>query len=382
MMGRLALGWLVLTLTSSPFLVGLAAAMEGVGKVGFGIFAGALVDRLNKRTLFIAGLLTNGVIGLALGLLLVSGRLELWHVLLAALVQGAGDSLLASCSNTMLYQIVGRSRVVNASATKMFSFNLARITGSALAGLVIDRWGLELCFLLAGGLACASALPALFIRGHFAAARASEPMLRSIKDGLRYAWEHAPVRQLLTLSVVVEMFGFAHYTMVPVIARDVLHVGATELGWLSSVAGMGALLGTVGVASLGDFKNKGGLLMSVTAGAGLGVVVFALSPWYGVSLALSLLLGAALTSYDVLMHALFQLISSDAVRGRVFSLYVLTFGFHPLGGFLAGWLASLAGAPLAVGLGGAAIVAYCLKARHQVREIRPSAAEAAQTAGD
>jgi predicted MFS family arabinose efflux permease len=178
------------------------------------------------------------------------------------------------------------------------------------------------------------------------------------------------------------MFGFAHYTMVPVIARDVLRVGAAELGWLSSVAGLGALVGTVVIASLGDFKHKGTLLMAVTASAGVGLVAFAFSPWYAVSLALSTLIGGVLVAYDVLMHALFQLIASDAVRGRVFSLYVLTFGFHPLGGFLAGSVATLAGAPVAVGLGGAVLVVYCLGALRRVREIRPTAADAAAPAGD
>jgi predicted MFS family arabinose efflux permease len=277
----------------------------------------------------------------------------------------------------MLYQIVGRARVVNGSAAKLLSFNLARVSGSALAGLAIDRVGLDLCFFLVGGLACVATLPALFIRGQFSSQAAREPFVRSMRAGLHYAWGHAPVRQLLMLSVIVEMFGFAHYTMVPVIARDVLRVGATELGWLSSVAGIGAVMGTVGIAALGDFKNKGGVLMGVTASAGVGLLAFALSPWYALSLGLSLLVGAALTSYDVLMHALFQLISSDAVRGRVFSLYVLTFGFHPLGGFLAGTLATFASAPVAVGLGGAVIVAYCLKALSTVRQIQPSAAEAA-----
>lgn len=381
MMGRLALGWLVLTLTSSPFLVGLAAGLEGVGKVGFGLFAGALVDRWNRRTLFVTGLLINGGLGLALGVLLFLGRLALWHVLVAALMQGAVDSLLASASNTMLYDLVGRARVVNGSAAKLLSFNLARITGSAVAGALIDRAGMAACFLVLGGLACVAALPALRIRSTFTRSGKAEPFVRAIQGGLRYAWQNAPVRQLLGLSMIVEMFGFAHYTMVPVIARDVLHVGAAELGWLSSVAGLGALVGTVIVASLGDFKHKGALLMAVTASAGVGLVAFAFSPWYAVSLALSTLVGGVLVAYDVLMHALFQLIASDAVRGRVFSLYVLTFGFHPLGGFLAGSVATLAGAPVAVGLGGAVLVAYCLSALRRVREIRPTA-EAAAPAGD
>ena len=156
-MGRLALGWLVLTQTSSPFLVGLAAGLEGIGRVGFGIFAGALVDRWNKRSLMVGALLVHGLIGFWLGALILTGLVALWHILVAALVQGAADSLLASASNTMIYPIVGRARVVNASAAKLLSFNLARITGSAVAGVLIDRLGLAACFLLASGLASLAA---------------------------------------------------------------------------------------------------------------------------------------------------------------------------------------------------------------------------------
>src|SRR5688572_12651219 len=183
MMSRLALGWLVLTLTGSAYYVGLAAGLEGVGKVGFGFFAGALVDRLNKRTLFIVSMLVNGLVALALGVLLLTGWLALWHVLVAATIQGAVDSLLASASNTMLYQIVGRARVVNGSAAKLLSFNLARITGSAVAGLVIEHWSLGLCYLLVAGLAVVAAVVGLFIRGEFRASAAVEPIFRAIKDG-------------------------------------------------------------------------------------------------------------------------------------------------------------------------------------------------------
>ena len=380
LMGRLAMGWLTLTLTDSAFLVGLAAGLEGVGKVGFGLFAGVIVDRMNKRTVLMVAQVKSGLAWLALRTLLVIEQIAVWHILLVALVQGAADALAGSSANTMVYQVVGRARVMNASAGTLLSFNLARISGSALAGWLIVRWGMGACCLAVGAIACLAVLPALGIRGQFNSTAAREPFWTSLTDGLRFAWRSGSVRRLLMLSIMVEMFGFAHYVMVPVIARDVLRVGAAELGVLSAAAGVGALFAIVAVAALGDFKNKGGLLMWVTGSAGLLLIAFGFTPWYWLSLALATLLGAMLTAYDVLMHVLFQLLSSDAVRGRVFSIYVLTFGFHPLGGVLAGSLAALAGAPVAVALGGGLIAAYALWAVRSLREIRPMADEPAETA--
>jgi MFS family permease len=382
MMGRLALGWLVLTQTDSAFWVGMAGGLEGVGKVGFGLLAGALVDRWDRRSAMMLSQALSGLAALALGALIVAGRVALWHILLAALVQGAADALNASASNALLFQIVGRGRMINASAATLFSFNLARITGSAAAGALIARWDTGICYLALGAVACAALAPAAFFPGRFKASVTAEPLLRAMLGGLRHAWTQRPLRHLLSLSVVMEGFGFAHFAMVPVIARDVLGVGAAELGWLSSAGGLGALAGALLLAWLGDYPYKGRLLLSAAGASAAGLIAFAFSRWYGLSVALAVFLGASLVAYDVLMHALFQLLAGDEMRGRVFSLYVLTFGFASLGGLLMGTLASLAGAPLAVGLGGGVIGLFLLGRLRPLGELRPMAEEAVQPASD
>jgi MFS family permease len=324
----------------------------------------------------------SGLAALALGALIVTGRVALWHILLAALVQGVADALNASASNALLYQLVGRGRMINASASTLFSFNLARITGSAAAGALIARWDTGVCYLALGGVACAALAPALLVTGKFRATVPAEPLLRAMLAGLQYAWDHRRVRQLLSLSVVMECFGFAHFTMVPVIARDVLGVGVAELGWLSSAGGLGALAGALLVAWLGDYPHKGRLLLAMAGASAAGLLAFAFSRWYGLSVALSVFLGASLVAYDVLMHTLFQLLAHDAVRGRVFSLYVLTFGFASLGGLLMGTLASLASAPLAVAMGGGVIGLVLISRLKSLADLRPMAEEAAQPARD
>ncbi|MBI3362058.1 MAG: MFS transporter [Chloroflexi bacterium] len=190
------------------------------------------------------------------------------------------------------------------------------------------------------------------------------------------------MRRLLTLSPMVEMFGFSFYVMLPVVARDVLQVGASGLGYLSSAAGVGATVAALAVAGLGDYKNKGGLLSFAVVGASLSLILFALSRWYVVSLFVVTLAGGTLVIYDVLMQTLFQLLSSDEMRGRVFGLYALTFGFTPLGGFVAGTLATALGAPLTIGVGASVVLAYALGSLKPIAGIRPMGDQAAPQPAD
>jgi MFS family permease len=372
-MSRLALGWLVLDITNSALWVGIATGVEGAGKIIWGFAAGVLVDRLDKRALLVIGQLIFGVVGLIMGTLILFHQVALWNVLIVAFLLGAADTTLVPAANAITYQVVGRERVMNASAVNMIGFNLARTLGAALAGILIARSGLGACYLALGGLACLGALPMFGIRGNFHSTTLHAPFWRALRAGLRYAWHDGALRRMLGLSMIVEAFGFSHYTMISVIARDVLKVGAEGYGYLSSAGGIGASLGTLALASLGDVKQKGRLMWAVTTSAGVGIILFALSHSYSLSLLVALINGAMLASYDALMQAMVQLLTPDAMRGRVLSLYVLTFGFTSVGGTVAGLIASAAGAPVAISLGGGVIVAYLLWITNTMGHLRPVA---------
>ncbi|MGQ0602582.1 MAG: MFS transporter [Anaerolineales bacterium] len=373
-MYRLALGWLVLELTDSALWVGIAYGVDGAGKIITGFFAGVWVDRWDKRLVLLLAQLNYGVVALLLGVCLLTNLSSLGLILLAAFLLGATDSVAVPANNALVYQVVGRERIMNAAAVNMLGFNVARTVGAALAGNVLDQWGMGVCFVLTGVAAGLGALPLLMMRGVFRSAfETHEPFWRAMRDGLHFAWRDGTLRRLLGLSVIVELFGFAHYTMVPVIARDVLQVGATGLGYLSATSGIGATLGTAALAVLGDVKRKGRLLWSVTIAGGVGIILFALSPWYPLSLALGALIGALLASYDALLQTVMQLLTPDTVRGRILSLYTLTFGFTSVGGTLAGYVASLMGAPFAVAIGGGVVVFYLLSLTNTLKQIGPVA---------
>jgi MFS family permease len=360
MANGLTVGWLVLELSDSPFWVGTAAGVMGIGQLGFGVFAGVLIDRLEKRRLLLAAQIGNGLIPLILGLLVLNEQIALWHILLGQFLLGIWTSVRAPAFHTVAYQMVGRQRMLNAAATLNLGLNGARILGSAAVGVLIANWGNEGGLIFAAVSAFLGAICVLFIGGPYEPEAVREPFLRAAAAGLKYSWDNLPVRRLLSLSIIMEAFGFSYHVMLPVIARDVLGVGATELGFLSSAGGVGATLSTLVVAGLGDYKEKGQLLVFNALAAGLSLVLFALSPWYILSLLLVMLVNGALMAYDTSMKTMFLLVTSDEVRGRVNSIYTLTYGFLSLGGFIAGGVATAVSAPIAIGISGLIILTFNL----------------------
>ena len=256
----LAQGWLVLELTDSPFWVGAIAGVQGLGLVGFGALGGTLVERYDKRVVlgivYFCGFVVSGLTGF----LAITGQVQLWHMAPIALAQGMLMGTQLPASNVLAYQIVGPERLLNAMAARLMALNISRVIGSLIAGWLIHSFGVGSSYVLAASGSALGLAFLLVIRGDFRAAPQREPFWQSTGHGLRYAWQNHAIRRLLFLSLLMEAFGFSHLVMMPVMARDVLEVGATGLGYLSAASGLGSMLSTFAVASLGDFRRKGTLL--------------------------------------------------------------------------------------------------------------------------
>ena len=358
--GDLTLGWLVLQVTDSPFWVGAVAACRGVGTIGFGLFAGVFIDRYDTRRVIILFQGLGGIVLIGLGLLLYLEWVVLWHLLLASLIDGIISSVRAPAQSTLLYQLVGPKRILNANAAKGLGWNIALIAGSPLVGWIIDRFGETFGFFFAAGLSIGATACFFMIRGQYRepTPATAEPIWQSALAGLRYLLSDNQLRRLLTLSVVMEAFGFAHHVMLPVVARNVLGLNATGLGLLSSARGVGSAVSNTIVAALGDIERKSILLVGAAAGAGLFVFLFGLSPWFYLSLGLIFCLGAMLTAYDITMNSLMLMLAGDGWRGRVQSIYTLTYGFVSIGGFVSGTIATAIGAPIALAISGGAILSF------------------------
>ena len=363
----LAQGWIVLLITDSPLWVGVASGIRGAGHVGTGIIGGVVADRFNRRNVLATLQPVRGLLLAGLALLVLTDTVQLWHVLAMVLVQGMADGLMAPSFNGLIYDTLGPRRLLTGLATMLAGFHVSWMVGSVATGTIMSTWGVGTAYVVAAGAYLVSPLPLLLVSVGKPVQRHQESVWHNIVEGLRYVSASKPLRVMLLLSVLVETFGFSYIVMLPVIAKNVLHVGASGLGYLSAAGSVGALAGTVVVAGLSEFRAKWTMLTVSTGVAGISLVLFGISPWFITSLILATAVGSALVIYDASINVLLQLLSNDTVRGRVLGLYGLTWGFTPVGGFIAGVIASIASAPVALGVGGTVIAGYALSVLNRMR---------------
>jgi len=370
-MEKLAQGWLVLETTDSAFWVGAVAGLMGLGQVGFGAIGGVIADRFDRRLSLSITLFLRGCTAFSMGALVFLGQASLIPILTIAFVQGAIQGVSMPTNNSLIYDLAGRERLVNATVARMMALSLSAIPGALFAGLLISQTSVAWCYFVVAIFAYLSIIPLLAVRsGRTVLGSQIQSFARNLREGIAYVLRHPRLGPLLVLSVLMETFGFSFHIILPVMARDVLGVDATGLGVLSASWNVGAFASILGLAVLRDFKYLGVLMIGAASGAGFVIILFAFSPWFAVSVGLSMLIGGVLFAYDVTMGSLLQLLSSDAMRGRVLGLYSLTFGFTPLGGFIAGAIAAAMNPPFALGVSGMVIIVWTARLFGPMRRIR------------
>ncbi|MBI4233528.1 MAG: MFS transporter [Chloroflexi bacterium] len=365
----MAQGWLVLEITDSPLWVGIAAGLRGLSTLLFSLPGGVLADRVDRRRLLAVGQGVNGLVALALAMLTLTGAIQLWHILVAAFLYGTVMAMLWPARNALVFDLVGRRALLNANAANFMAMSAMRIVSPLAGGLLIAATGVSSAyFLICTAYAIALGLLVRVPR-QLGGPQGGQPVLGVLQGAIESAFRPGVLRSLLFMSLLTEVFGFSYHFMLPVMARDVLRVGASGLGLLTSAGGAGGLAATLLVASLGDVRWKGVLLVAAAAGFGLFLVLFAASPWFPLSLVLLGMAAAMAATYDTALGTLLQSIVPDRMRGRTMGLYVFTFGFTPLGGFQAGAIAGFLGAPIAIAVGGALVVANALRLLPLARQL-------------
>ena len=357
----MAQGWLVLAITEDSALwVGIASGVRGAGHIGFGLAGGVLADRLKRQSVIIIISVLRAGLFAALAILVFNGNIQLWHVMVAVFIQGSVDGLVAPSFNGLIYDTVGPKRLMNAIAYILASHHISWTLGSILTGHLLNTLGIGSAYALALVSCLLGIVPLKLMNVSNTTQAREETIVVNVVQGIQYVVKNRSLRMLLILSVLTEAFGFSYLVMLPVIAKMVLSVGPTGLGYLSAAGSIGSLIGTAAVAGLSDVKDKWKVLSLGTLSAGVSILLFALSPWYALSLILAACIGFSLVTYDAAINTLFQTLSSDSMRGRVLGIYGMTWGFTPLGGFAIGAIASITGASFAVGFGAVIILAYTL----------------------
>ncbi len=343
----IATGWLVLQLTDSPFWLGAVAGVRGLTQLVFSIVGGTIADRTELRRFLARNQRYNCLLFIGVASLVMTGFIQLWQLMVVQVAAGFLQAMNAPANQVLLFETVGPSRLLNARALTFLVMSLTRILSALVCGLILDAFGVGPAYLF---VAAGYLLGSLALRGVRATTTRhhTDAAGRSLLDGLAYAMRTVRVREVLVLSLVVEAFGFSHQQLVPVIARDILVVGPSGLGYLAAASGAGQLVATLALAGAGNVGRKDVLLLSSTVAYGGAIFLFALSPWFAASLGLSVFIGAAGGLYDSTISTVLQMIVRADMRGRMVGLYTATWGSNQVGSFGLGVLATLIGTPFAM----------------------------------
>lgn len=376
-MQTMALGWLSLQLSDSAFVVGLVASVGAIPIVLFSMHAGAFVDHGDKLRIVRATQSILFVQAAVLWLVTITGHVSIPILLALAFVQGLCSAVEIPARQSMIIQLVGREDLQPAIAINSSGFNLARVVGPAIGGLVIARFGIAWCFGL-NALSFVAVLWGLFLiklpSPEFADTvrltvtgvhELFERSTAGAADGLRHLATPGPVRDLLALVTVGAVLGGPFLTIMPVIARDQLGLGAGGYGSLLATVGVGGLLGALLVAGpLSHVANKGRILMT----AGIAFPTLLLGFAYTTTLAMAHVLlfatGAAMITFNALSNGVLQLLVEEKYRGRLMAFYSLVFvGLsQAVGSFAIGALARVVTAPHAIAFSAVALILASLYA--------------------
>ncbi len=347
--------WLLYELTHSAFYLGILGAVSSLPVLLFSLPAGYLADSLPKRKLLVISQTIACLQAGILAALVYTGLVQVWHVLGLAFVLGTTVALEFPVRHSFIYELVGKDPLITALSLHSTAFNLARFLGPAIAGFLMARWGLASCFLTNA----LSYLPLILILllinlPNEKKERLKNP-LEGLKEGLSFAWRVLPIRATLSLIAVTSIFLLPYAVLLPVLTRERFGGGAEEFSFLMAANGLGALAGAVFMASFGrQIKRDRFILLNLSL----------LCVWLGASVLTESLKTAAvflmLAGYHMVCmftsaNAHLQLKADDEVRGRILSIFSLSFlGLFPLGSTLSGILAQYFGVERIL-LGGAAV---------------------------
>ena len=359
-----AQGWLVLRLSDSAFMLGLVGFAGSIPTLLFAPLAGVAADRADRRKLLLTMQCTQMVCALVLATATGAGFVSVPLVGAVAIVSGFANAFMMPSHQSLFLDLVGREDLMNAISINSMQFNLSRVVGPMIAGLMIAAFGETGCFLLnaVSYLAVIAALMALPpLARHRAPSRGAWVDLRI---GMRFARRRPLILPLLAIAAALAAFGTPAVTLAPLFARKLLRVGPEGLGGMLSAVGLGAAASALLLASRGDFRNKGRAVIVAASGFALSLLGFAVSRQYALSLAFLALLGASMSSSASLINTLLQTSAPDRLRGRVISLYALAWlGLVPVGNLQAGAVAERFGPAAALFVGAAGIVLTLLFVR-------------------
>lgn len=385
-MQTVAQGWLVLEMTDSPFWLGVDGFMATAPGLLLTLVGGVFADLIDRRRLLMVTRLGAGLSAFILAALIVTDVVEVWMILALTFATGCCMALAGPSYQALTFDLVGREDLANAIALNSSQFQLARVIGPFLAGVCISGFGMAGCFFV-NGLTCVASIATLTRArpggretagaatdqraapaGSFEKGTAPAHSLRDVRAlwddltaGILYVRGRSRVLLLLLCSAVTSLFGSPYLTLIPLIARDGFGWGANGLALMMGTAGAGALCGAILLAWLGDFGRKGWFVLGSAFSAAVCLIGFGAVSRPALSLVLLFGVGFFMVSFFAVCNTLLQYLVTDEMRGRVMSIWMLTFiGVMPFGNIVGGQAAETFGAPLTLAAGGLVIAVFMI----------------------
>ena len=340
-MQTVAQGWLVLDMTDSALLLGLDGFLATGPMLVFSLFGGVIADRMDRRKMMLLSQYLQMSFAFVLALLIYSGTVQVWHIFILSFLTGSAQSFSGPAYISLLPLLVKREDVPNAIAMNSMQFNLARVIGPLLAGLAYVAWGPAMCFAV-NGLSFVFVILSLLLIGtpKVASPDARGGVMEEMKAGFRFVFERKTLMTLTFLAFVGTFLGMPIVTFLPLVAREIFKLGPDGYARMVTVYGLGSVTGALFIAATAHHQRKGRIALMLQLCFACLVFSFAFSRELWLSLAIAFVAGSCIVGVIALYSSLVQLTTSDAMRGRVMSIFMLAFrGGMPLGNLLAGYVA-------------------------------------------
>ena len=355
-MQGIAQGWLLFDLTSSPFYLGLFSSLRMVMLLSFFILGGIMSDRIDRRKVMLAIQWISALTALGLALLVSTHTIRVWHIFVLGAITSTTWAFEQPVRQALLPQLVRREDLVNALALNAVTWNGAGLLGPSLVGLSVSYIGIGGCFYVnvISYLAVIGALMRMHVPNVVHYQHAS--VIQSLTEAFGYVRRENVVMTFLTVSAIFNIFGRSYVTLLPVFAKDVLQLGASGFGFISAGPGLGTIIGSFTLASLGRVEAKPARMVGLLVGFTTCLFSFAVSRDARLAFGFLVAVGALSTLFETLLNTSIQLRVEEAFRGRVSGFYGLTGGgLREFGGMQAGFIAEWTSAPVAISAGAVAL---------------------------
>ncbi len=351
-MQTVAQGWLVFHLTQSELWLGLVACAAGLPSLILSPIAGVVIERVPRRTLLMITQAVQMILAFILAYLTFTNTVAVWHIMLLAFLLGVSNALDAPTRQAIVVDLVGREHLASGIAMNSMIFNISRVIGPVVAGIVLTQIGPSWCFLL-NGLSFVAVIYMLWIIriDNAPGGTTSLAPLKQLKEGLQYARKHDAIAPLLLLAVAAALFTNNVSTLLPAFADTVLHSPADAYSAITIAIGSGAVLSSLVLGFVGRRFGRGRVVAAMAILVSISAFFFSFTKTVELSVVFGVIYGFAIILQFVLVNTLIQNEVPDVFRGRVMSLYTLSwFGIAPFGALLMGSIANVIGTPAAIAI--------------------------------